>query len=385
MTSITPMTPIRSFKYASASLLGKFCSDWHITAQIIADLTGYSKATTHRLLVAELSPEFTKQVNADLLKVLPEWLITNRGMSREQVDEHLASIFPGDYKPMISQKLELTPDVCRYFGLARDPFRYPPQTRDEVFISPPLRQIIDRVVDAVKYPAFVAVMGEIGSGKSTIRALIEDHVENEPDLHLIWPEFMDMSRVTPVQIANAILEHFGEQSGRVATKLGTRLRLLLERKFNDGQRICIAFDECHHLNKSSLRSLKNFFEMSSGGFRRYLGVILFGQPIFETKLAEAEYRELYERIVPLRMPDFGAHAAEYLEHRLQLVGGSVERLFDAEAVDLICRQSTTPQMLGNVTNQAFKVSRELDNKKVIGEAIKTKMHFSRASQGFARR
>jgi type II secretory pathway predicted ATPase ExeA len=163
---------------------------------------------------------------------------------------------------------------------------------------------------------------------------------------------------------------------------------VLLRTSSNGERIAIGIDECHRLNNESLSSLKNFFEMSSGGFQRYLGVILFGQPIFEARLREYDFREIFERVVPIRMPDFSETAAEYLQHRLQLVGGDIGKLFDKEAVELICRQSTTPLGLGNLTNEAFLISmRDFNNGKVIGAAIKTKMFFEnpKNQQSWSRR
>jgi type II secretory pathway predicted ATPase ExeA len=206
-------------------------------------------------------------------------------------------------------------------------------------------------------------------------------------MRVVWPEFFDMKNVTPMQIAEAILTAFDvAKIPQSAVRRGQAVRELLARLYQDGVRVAIAFDEVHRLNNAALSSLKNFLEMNSGGFQRFLGVVLFGQPIFEARLREYQFREIVERVVPLKMPNFSDSAADYLQHRLHLVGGDTNKLFDAEAVDLICSQATTPLSLGNIANEALKISMEsFNNKQVIGSAIKTKMFFEKKQQAFSLR
>src|SRR5690606_17211405 len=114
--------------------------------------------------------------------------------------------------------------------------------------------------------------------------------------------------VSPSQIAEAILLEFNAKVPRSGVRKGTAVKNLLANLYKDGKRIALAFDEVHRLNDSALSSLKNFLEMNSGGFQRYLGVVMFGQPIFEARLRDAQFQELVERIVPLRMPEFSPAA-----------------------------------------------------------------------------
>jgi type II secretory pathway predicted ATPase ExeA len=232
----------------------------------------------------------------------------------------------------------------------------------------------------VKYQGFVNVTGEIGSGKSTVRAVVEDYVAEHDNLRLIFPEFFDMGKVSPMAIARAILDAFEvEKIPNDAVKRANAVKKLLASLYKDGIRVALAFDECHRMNDVALSSLKNFLEMNSGGFQRYLGVVLFGQPSFEARLREFRFREIVERVTAIQMPKFEESAGDYLAHRLKLAGGSLEELFDAEAIDLICRQSKTPLALGNIANSALIISKEqFNNRQVIGAAIKTKMYFASA-------
>jgi hypothetical protein len=53
-----------------------------------------------------------------------------------------------------------------------------------------------------------------------------------------------------------------------------------------------------------------------------------------------------------------------------------EYCINADAIEFIARNSETPLGLGNIANQALRITlRDFDEKKVIGAAIRTKMFF----------
>jgi type II secretory pathway predicted ATPase ExeA len=342
-----------------------------------------SRASIHRLVRGEVSDAMKAEMYPKLISCLTKFLIA-RGLDKTEIDEAMLKAFEeGEYKPMITQRLELTPQVLKFFGLAKDPFTDPPTSREEVFISPPLRQVIDRVVDAVRYQGFISVVGPIGSGKSTLRALIEDQVETESNLVIVWPEFFDMAYVSPMSIAESILQAFDAPVPGSSVRRGRAVKELLSRLYKNGTRVAIGIDEGHRLSDKALSSLKNFLEMNSGGFQRYLGVIIFAQPLLISRLREPIFQEIYERIVPVHMPQFAESAADYLAWRLKLIGADIDDLFDQDAIDLIASQATTPLSVGNIANEALTISMEkFSEKKVIGAAIKTRMFFENRPQAF---
>jgi type II secretory pathway predicted ATPase ExeA len=377
--------------------LSEFCSRHKISRSVIAGLCGISRTSAQRLVSNDpkLKGEYRQGLLDILAKSLPQLLLSKGSLSKSQIDKELSAVFnEGEYQPMISKRLELPLEAQIFFGFKDkqgkpvDPFIHPPQSREEVFISKDFQRVIDRVIDAVRYQGFVAITGDIGSGKSTLRALIEDYLFDHNNLQIVWPEFFDMRNVTPMQIAGALLEHFGiTKLPMSSTRRGKTVKDLLSREYRDGNRVAIGFDEAHRVNDAVLSSLKNFLEMSSGGFQRYLGVVLFGQPVFEARLSDPRFREILERITIVKMPEFYPAAADYLKHRMAIVGADLDKLFDAEAIDLISRQASTPLALGNITNEALQISHEaFKNKRVIGAAIKTKMFFENSrEQAWSRR
>lgn len=363
-----------------------------------------SRSTLHRMVVGhEFSDEMKEKLYPATARCLSKFLVA-RGLDKSEIDAELTAIFTkGEYQPMITQRIELPRDVREYFGLEKDPFTQFPEQRADVFIAPAFQKVVDRVYDALQYPVFLAVTGDIGSGKDVLRGLTMDHVATHRHLQVVWPEFPNQGRIAETHIARAILRHFNYDQPRGIEDVAHQVKICLENEFKSGNRITLAFNECHHLNKTALSSLKNFFEMGSGGFQRWLSVLLIGQPKFaETvyndkgqkigmrgTLFSPEFRELYERIVLMEMPtgsEFHKFAADYMRFRLKRANAP-EGLFDDEAIDYIARNSKTPQQLGNIANEALRVSKEdLDNDKVIGAAIATIMHFaSPVDQKFMRR
>jgi type II secretory pathway predicted ATPase ExeA len=348
-----------------------------------------SRSTLHRMVNGRISDEMRQKLHPAAARCLSKFLVA-RGLAKSEIDAELTAVFTTEeYQPMISKRNRLDADEYRFFGLSDDPFKNYPENREQVFFPPELRRIFDEVMDAIKYRHFVAVIGPIGSGKTTMREMIRDAVDRDGNVKLVQPFFMDQSKVTAIGIAQEILKACDEPHppGR-ATALGTALVNKLRAMTENGRRVALDFDECHKMNRDTVRSLKNFFEMSSGGFQKYLGIVLFGWPSFVSTLETPEFQEIYERLHVINMPDFRELAPAYLAHRLSLVGcKDVSTLFDPEAVEIICSQSTTPLALGNIANEALRImKRDFTEKKVLGAAIRTKMFFeTNTVQAFRKR
>lgn len=371
-----------------------FCDRHDISRRDLSDIcggsgSGASKSQMQRFIKGELDAKYTAKLRQLLADNLPNFLF-ERGFSSAEIDHELLQIFDkGEYQPMINQRKTLPLEVAKYFGFNDlqtgkpiDPFSQPPRNKDEVFVSPAIKNIVSELIDAIKYQKFIFVSGEIGSGKTVVRNLVEENVNQDESLRLIFPETFDMSKVTPGSIARAILEDFDIPKVPVdSVSRAKAVKKLLAAQVNSGVRIGIGVDEVHRSNDITVSSYKNLLEMNSGGFQRYLGILLFGQPQFETRLSsfqgKRDFREIYERLTIIKMPDFKESAMDYLTHRLALVSTNAVDLFDSEAIDLILRQSNTPLQLGNIVNQALILSANtFKTDSVKGAAIKTKMHFA---------
>lgn len=366
--------------FMNASPLELFCDRYKISRRELSEIAGGTangagRSTVDRLLHNELKPDYTARLRKILAERLPMFLLS-RGLTPAEINDELTKIFTkGEFQPMITERIELNANAQKWFGLSDDPFGINLSSVADVFISPELQEIFDRIIDAIKFQGFVAVTGEIGAGKTVLRAWLEEHLAENNNLKLIFPATENMGKVSPASISRAILREFGY--GKIPVDSVERSKtvksLLAEKK---GISVAIAFDECHKLNPTTLSSLKNFLEMNSGGFRRFLGVVLFGQPTFENELANS--REIKERLTVLKMPEFEHSAIPYLEHRLSLVGGKAEDIFDTDAHNIIAANAKTPLQLGNIANKAMlnSMQKPYESKQVLGGIIRATMSFA---------
>ncbi len=314
-----------------------------------------SRSTVQRLCKGELAEDYAHDLRITLAHALPHVLF-ERGLSTAEIDFELTQIFtPEEYQPMIQPRVELTREALHFFKLKQDPFTAPPRSESDVFTSERLDAIFEQIVDAIENQKFVAVVGDIGAGKTVLRARVEDYVaKQDGKSFLIFPETFDMSRVTPGSISRAILEEFDAPKVPVDSVSRAKVvKRLLAKMHSRDVNVALGFDECHHLARTTLSSLKNFLEMSSGGFTRYLSVILFGQPSFQGVLNDPQFREISERITIIQMPAITESAAAYLKHRLRVANGDSAELFNDDATAIIARAAKTPLQLGNIANAAL--------------------------------
>lgn len=356
--------PIEEF----ADHLQEFTSAHSISLSNLAEICDreklLSRTSCHRILHGKIDDEYYQQVLVPLEECLTDWMLKRRWIPL-QMDLVLNKLFPHRRnRKMIIERTKLPSEVVRFFSLAADPFdvdRVPAE--NELFSNLELDDVAAQITDAIKYKRFVSVLGPVGAGKTSMKIRVARELEKSGQkFHLIYPEFFDMSLVNVPAIAAAILEEFGLNVPQRSTTRVKRIREHLAQLESKGVRFALVFDECHRLNRKVLSSLKNFWELTNGGFARLLSVVLYGQPQFESTLREVQFREIAERVQLINMPPIQKVAHEYLAHKFHCVGGDVSKLFDAEALRRICYVAKTPLALGNLANialmEAYKVEEQ---------------------------
>lgn len=343
--------------------ISKLCQDAKFT----------SVSSLHRLEHG-LAGELAYRVAAESLNAyLTEWMEISRFPVLE-IDEILTELFPfRSNNIMIQHRCELIAPAIKFFGLKADPFdvdRVP--SDDEMFSNKELDDIAARVCDAVLYKRFIAVIGAIGTGKTSMKIRVERQLaDSKQRVHLLYPEFFDMNAVQVGSIASSILEEFDIRPPQSTTIRVRRIKQLLTSLEKDDARIALVFDECHRLNEKVLISLKNFWEMTNGGYSRLLGIVLFGQPKFvDVTLRDVAFREIAERVQVVEMPSIEKSARDYLAHKIAAAGGDIDQLFEPRAVQRICAIAKTPLSLGNLANKALMDSFEIEEKQVASRSLK---------------
>lgn len=335
------------------------------------------KSAIHDLMSGECSPRLEKVIKPVIATNLRQFL-KKRKMKALEIEREMLEIFhepicTKEIEPVLTQRAILTKAAQTHFGLRQDPFTVDPRNRNEVFSTAQLDKIAGLLEDTINFQGFRCVIGDVGAGKSLLKRRVNQTcIDSKGKMIILWPEFFNMEKVHSGSIAAYILRHFGKSSPHDLVQRAGRLKELLASMADEGIRVALGFDECHRLDPRLLTALKNFWELGSGGYDRYLGLILFGQPRFESVLRDVKFREIAERLDIIRMPNLGKHAWDYVALRLKTAGGNAEKLFDRAAVTKLAEISSTPLALGNLCNAALMKAFEFGQKKVPADLFKDK-------------
>lgn len=317
----------------------------------------------------KLSLYYVREIEPVLIETITKFL-TGIGRTADEANEELRQIFE-DLPIMITTRTTLDYDVLDFFKLTRDPFALEsdPRSAEDSFTNRNLDKLMRRIEDAINFQGFVGILGQVGAGKSALKNRAVDKSRKSGKQHFLFPKFAQMDKVNAGSIIHFILEYFEQKPRHRLVQAQTQLENFLSELHERGQRICIGFDECHRLSDATLTALKNFYELGTGGYDRFLGLVLFGQPQFEKRLYSVNFREIAERLEIITMPAMSKSAHDYIAHRLTLVGGSVEELFEKRAIDLIASQVETPLGIGNLANKALRAAYEKGEPKVLARFI----------------
>lgn len=330
-----------------------------------------SRSTINRLRGndKEISPRFLQQIKPIVIGTLTEYL-TDVGKTADEISHEIKLIFE-DFTPMITERTALSFEAIDFFGFDRDPFALEsdPRTPEETYTNSTIDRVFRRLEDAISFQGFIAVLGEIGAGKSTLKSRLLAKYRDGKKVQLLFPKFAEMAVLDPSSIVYFFLDYFGQPKPQRRVQAQRNLEALLK-EFNDrGTHVCLGIDECHRLSDKTLTALKNFYELGTGGYERYLGLMLMGQPQFEQRLLSAGFREIAERLEIVRMPSTAKFAKDYMGHRLELVGADVNKLFDAGAIKAIAAQVGTPLGIGNLANKALNDAAKAMEKQITARFV----------------
>ena len=235
----------------------------------------------------------------------------------------------------------LSPETVARFGLAFDPLTDEVRSSSDVFWTREHRRVVDAMVTAARRQSFLAVIGEVGSGKTICKM---EFRENVPDnIRVVEPLYPDKSQISPNNLLDAlILDMAGGDrvtipSGR--ERKARRVREILEAAEKEGRAVALVLDEAHSYNRETIRSLKRLHEMERG-FARLLAIILVGQLELLPKLNDPTLREVHQRCAQVIMHGLNGSTAEYLGHKFGLAGAKLDKVITPEAIaalERLCR------------------------------------------------
>lgn len=345
-----------------------------ISARKLAERLKMSKTTVNRLLKNERWPT---RVERAVLKAKIAATLRAAGATRAQIAAAWQSISAKPVKTsakdlMLRRKSMITLEMQKHMGLTRDPFDNELDGPEDVLDTPQTKRVVDRMVDAAKNCKFIAVIGPVGSGKSTAKQLFLHELRRNQKYLVCEPEIISKERCAPVHIVHAMMDDFmylGTRSrnfkrifdpkGDFETK-SRWVHALLRTKVSDGKKLVLVIDEAHAIPALTLKALKRFHELQDG-FKKLIAIILVGQEeLHHSLVGNYDLREVSARVNIVEMNHIARSVEDYLEHKISRAGGSLPKIIEPAAVQQIKRllQKPMPLTINNLAARAISEAYE---------------------------
>jgi len=250
-----------------------------------------------------------------------------------------------------------------FFGLISNPFNLSP---DPAFLyrSPQHEEALANLIYGVQSrKGFIVLTGEVGTGKTTMLECLRDHL----DSHRIPFAFVFNSRLTPDQFFEMIAYDLELPCTRTSkTEVLIALNNMLLERTNQGRTTALIVDEAQNLEWDVLEEIRLLGNLENRR-GKLLQIILAGQPEFQAKLEQTEYRQLRQRIAlrcnlrPFNLEETGA----YIATRLARSGMRTQRVFPVDVLAEIHRRTRgIPRLINSVCDNLLLTAFAMESRVV---------------------
>jgi general secretion pathway protein A len=216
-----------------------------------------------------------------------------------------------------------------HFGLREAPFRATPDPRF-FYSNAVYREAYATLLYGVtERKGFIAVTGEVGTGKTTLLRRLMDQLGPPVRFVLFYNTTLTFDET--VELICGELGLAVDGLGRVQRL--QRLNDLLIAEVRQGGNVVLLIDEAQNLDPGVLENLRLISNLETST-EKLLQIVLVGQPELDTKLADPALRQVAQRIaVRYRLEPLGADEVEaFIDYRLRLCGRTRQDLFRSDAI-----------------------------------------------------
>ncbi len=241
-----------------------------------------------------------------------------------------------------------------YYGLQEKPFGITPDPR-YLYLGKGHREVFAHLLYGLRSGVgFIAVTGEVGSGKTTIlRTLCSQLDESCYRLALIFNP-----KLTPIGLLQSINAEFGLTGrSRSLAVLVRELNVFLLEENRSGRTPVLIIDEAQNLSVNVLEQIRLLSNLETER-AKLIQIVLVGQPELAGLLSRPHLRQLNQRIVVRCQLEALSReeTATYVLHRLQVAGRADGALFSPTALEEVYRRTAGyPRLINLVCDRALLV------------------------------
>ena len=239
----------------------------------------------------------------------------------------------------------------RHYGFLETPFNLTPDPK-YLYLSESHKEALASLIYGIKgRKGFVAVLGEVGTGKTTLLRYLLGQLDRT-----IKTVFIFNTNVTFGEMLRVILRDLGVRAEGVSkTELIEAFNSFLLAELREGRTVAIVIDEAQNLTPTVLEELRLLSNLETAK-AKLLQIVLVGQPELGRTLARYRMRQIRQRIglvcslEPLSLKDTEA----YINRRLHVAGYRGKPIFTKRAIATVWKRSEgIPRLINSVCDNAL--------------------------------
>jgi general secretion pathway protein A len=238
-----------------------------------------------------------------------------------------------------------------FYGLKQKPFSLTPDPQF-LFLSEGHRTAIESLLYGIQErDGFMVVVGDIGTGKTTICRSLLGRLDKDVKTAVIFNSFL-----TEDELLESILLDFGFPSkGRSKKERIDALNKFLIHLLSRGQNAVLIIDEAQNLSTPVLEQIRMLSNLETEK-EKMLQIILVGQLELNQQLQSPELKQLNQRIVIRHylLPLTHEETESYIYQRLTVAGAHGGVIFTKSAIHEIYKFSKgTPRLINLLCDRAL--------------------------------
>ncbi len=260
----------------------------------------------------------------------------------------------------------------QYFGFVESPFSITPDPNFFYNNSVYAEALANLRYGIEAKRGFIAVTGEVGTGKTTLLRKLMRELRNS--IHFA---FIYNTELTFNELLRVILTDLGlSPDGKDRLAMIDELNAYLLEQLEQGGIVCLLIDEVQNLSDESLEGLRLLSNLETDR-EKLLQIVLMGQPELNARLDQPNLRQVKQRIAIQcePAPISGKEVAAYINFRLQTAGCERQDIFSKEAVRKIAFYSKgIPRLINVMCDNALVIAYAASQKFISGDVIEEVAH-----------